>query len=76
MTHDATVVSSDSQSVIHLIKNDTYHSKTKHISAKYHFIRDIIAQEEIAVKKIHTLDNPFDVLTKPPPITRFRHCLT
>ena len=37
------IVFSDSQSAIHLSKNDIYHSKTKYISIKYHFIRDIIA---------------------------------
>ncbi len=29
---------SGSQSVIHLAKNSTFHSKTKHIQLKYHFI--------------------------------------
>jgi hypothetical protein len=29
----------DSQSAIHLAKNPTYHSKTKHIPIKYHFVR-------------------------------------
>jgi len=27
------------------------------------------------VKKIHTLDNPADMLSKPLPITKFQHCL-
>jgi len=30
---------SGSQSAIHLAKNSTFHSKTKHIQLKYHFIR-------------------------------------
>ena len=29
----------DSQSAINLAKNPTYHSKTKHIPIKYHFVR-------------------------------------
>jgi hypothetical protein len=29
----------DSQSTIFLTKNPTYHSKTKHIDVKYHFVR-------------------------------------
>ena len=29
----------DSQTAIHLAKNPSYHSKTKHISLKYHFVR-------------------------------------
>jgi hypothetical protein len=29
----------DRQSVTHLANNPTYHSKTKHITVKYHFVR-------------------------------------
>jgi len=70
-----TVVFSYSQSAIHLTKNDTYHSKTKHISIKYHYIRDTVAAGEIVVKNIHTSENPTNMLTKPLPIAKFEHCL-
>lgn len=70
-----TVVYSDSQSAIHLTKNDVYHSKTKHISVKYHYVRDIVAIGETVVRKVHTSENPVDMLTKPFPITKFEHCL-
>ncbi|KAH9304598.1 hypothetical protein KI387_009002, partial [Taxus chinensis] len=30
---------SDSQSVIHLAKNSTFHSRMKHIQLRYHFIQ-------------------------------------
>ena len=70
-----TVVHSDSQSAIHLTKNDAYHSKTKHISVKYHYVRDTVAAGEIMVKKVHTSENPADMLTKPLPIAKFEHCL-
>ena len=42
VSQGTTVVFSDSQSANHLTKNDAYHSKTKHISAKYHYVRDIL----------------------------------
>ena len=58
-----------------MTKNDTYHSKTKHISVKYHYVRDIIVAGEIVVKKVHTSENPADMLIKPLPITKFEHCL-
>ena len=32
-------ISCDNQSPIHLSKNPQYHSQTKHIDIKYHFIR-------------------------------------
>jgi len=58
-----------------LTKNDAYHSKTKHISVKYHYIRDIVATGEIVVRKVHTSDNPVDMLIKPLPIAKFEHFL-
>jgi len=33
---------SDIQSAIHLAKNSTLHSKTKHIHLRYHFIRSVV----------------------------------
>jgi len=65
----------DSQSAIHLTKNNRYHDKTKHINIKHHFIRDVVVVGEIMVEKIHTSENPADMLTKPLPITKFEHCL-
>jgi len=70
-----TVVFSDSQSAINLTKNDAYHSKTKHISVKYYYVRDTVAAGEIVVKKVHTSENPADMLTKPLLMAKFKHCL-
>ena len=72
---DTTVVFSNSQSAIYLTKNDAYHSKTKHISIKYRYVRDTVAAEEIAMRKVHTLENPADMLTKPLSVAKFKHCL-
>ena len=36
------VLHSDSQSAIHLAKNSAFHSRTKHIDLRYHFIRSLI----------------------------------
>ena len=70
-----TTVHCDSQSAIHLTKNQMYHERTKHIDVRYHFIREIIGQGQIAVKKIGTEDNPADMFTKPLPRLKFKHCL-
>ncbi|PHT69837.1 hypothetical protein T459_24941 [Capsicum annuum] len=51
VSQDTTIVFSDSQSEIHLTKNGAYYSKTKHISVKYHYIRDTMTTGEIVVKK-------------------------
>ena len=69
------MVFSDSQSAIHLTKNYAYHSKTKHISVKYHYVRDTVTAGEIIVRKVHTSENLTDMLTKPLLIAKFEHCL-
>ena len=72
---DINTVYCDSQSAICLTKNDMFHAKTKHIDIKHHFIRDIVAQGQVIVGKIHTDDNPADMLTKSLSNTKFKHCL-
>ncbi|GJT73402.1 putative ribonuclease H-like domain-containing protein [Tanacetum coccineum] len=45
-------------------ENPIFHSKTKHIEIKHHFIRDAYEKKLIQVLKIHTDDNVADLLTK------------
>lgn len=54
----------DSQSAIHLTKNQTFHSKTKHIDLRYHWIRHVLEEEHLSLEKIHIDRNPADMLTK------------
>ena len=42
----------DSQSALDLAKNRVFQERTKHVANKYHFIRDIFAQDDIIVHKI------------------------
>ncbi|GKA36122.1 putative ribonuclease H-like domain-containing protein, partial [Tanacetum coccineum] len=44
--------------------NLVFHSKTKHIEIRHHFIRDAYEKKLIHVLKIHTDDNVADLLTK------------
>nr|GEX60748.1 hypothetical protein [Tanacetum cinerariifolium] len=54
----------DNQSTICIVKNPVFHSKTKHIEFRHHFIRDAYEKKLIQVLKIHTNDNVADLLTK------------
>ncbi|GJX29688.1 hypothetical protein Tco_0237767 [Tanacetum coccineum] len=54
----------DNESTISIVKNPVYHSKTKHIEIRNHFIRDSYEKKLIQVLKIHTDDNVADLLTK------------
>ncbi|GJY92273.1 putative ribonuclease H-like domain-containing protein [Tanacetum coccineum] len=54
----------DNKSAICVIKNLVYHSKTKHIEIRHHFIRDSYEKRLIKMVKIHTDHNDADLLTK------------
>ncbi|GKC44065.1 hypothetical protein Tco_1061787 [Tanacetum coccineum] len=54
----------DNESTICIMKNPVFHSKTKHIQIRHHFIRDCYDQRLINVVKVHTDDNVADLLTK------------
>nr|GEU38995.1 putative ribonuclease H-like domain-containing protein [Tanacetum cinerariifolium] len=55
----------DNNSAICIVKNHVYHSKTKHIEIRHHFIRDCFEKKLISVDHIHTDENVADLLTKP-----------
>ena len=54
----------DNQSAIHLAKNAAYHSRTKHIQRRYHWLREKVDDGEFALVNTHTNDNGSDRLTK------------
>ncbi|CAL5417495.1 unnamed protein product [Camellia sinensis] len=54
----------DSQSAIDLSKNSMYHSRTKHIDVRYHWIREVMDKQLLELIKIHTDMNPSDMMTK------------
>ena len=64
----------DSQSAIHLSKNLTFHSRSKHIEVRYHWIREALEMKLFSLKKIHTDDNGSDMMTKPLPTMNFVSC--
>nr|GEZ73520.1 hypothetical protein [Tanacetum cinerariifolium] len=45
-------------------QNPVFHSKTKHIEIRHHFIRNAYEKKLIQVLRIHTDDNVADLLTK------------
>ena len=60
----------DNQSSLKLIRNNTYHSRTKHIDIKHHFIRQL-SQSDFIFQYIPTNEMTADILTKP--LTRIKH---
>ncbi|GJU21012.1 putative ribonuclease H-like domain-containing protein, partial [Tanacetum coccineum] len=54
----------DNESAICVVKNPVYHSKTKHIEIRHHFIKDSYEKRLIEMVKIHNDNNVVDLLTK------------
>ena len=65
------VIYEDNQAAISICNNPTHHPKTKHISIKYHYIKDQISQNKIEVKYCSTDNMIADVFTKGLPADKF-----
>jgi hypothetical protein len=63
----------DSQSIIHLAKDQMYHDISKHIDVKFHFVRQMTSKGIVEIKKIATTHNPADMMTKPIPTAKFNY---
>ncbi|MCO5609164.1 hypothetical protein L7F22_063387 [Adiantum nelumboides] len=74
VTVEMPVLHCDSQSAIMLSKNPVFYAKKKHIAVKYHFIRDVLEDKHMELVKVHTTENPADLLTKGLPGESFAHC--
>nr|GEU40273.1 putative ribonuclease H-like domain-containing protein [Tanacetum cinerariifolium] len=62
----------DNESTICIIKNPVFHSKTKHIKIRHHFIRDAYENKLIQVLKIHSDENVSDILIKAFDVSMFK----
>ena len=41
-----------------------YHSRSKHIEVRYHWLRLVVEQQSFELEKIHRDENPANMLTK------------
>ena len=71
---DLLKINCDSISAIYLAKNQVYHMRTKHIDVRLHFVREILEKGNIELQKIHTKEDPTDMLTKVVPGVKSAHC--
>ena len=72
---NTTKVFCDSQSAINFAKNPAYHSKTKHILIKYHFVRHVVDEGGVVLEKVHTKKNSANMFMKPVTLEKLRWCL-
>ena len=68
------ILHSDSQSAIFLAKNSTFHSKSKHIQTKYHFIHYLVENKLVILEKIYGSKNSANMLTKGITIEKLKLC--
>ena len=52
-----------------------YHSCSKHIEVRYHWLRLVVEQQSFELEKIHTDENPVDMLTKVVPRKMLKLCV-
>ena len=64
----------DNESCIALARHEIMTQRTKHLDVKYHFVRAEWLCKSIEVRKVPSLLNRSDPLTKPMPGNRVRSC--
>ena len=69
---DPTTILCDNISVIAMTKNPVFHTRSKHIELRHHFIREMVNKKEIQLEFINTYDQPADILTKVVPAEKFQ----
>lgn len=62
---ETTLIKTDSQSCVAMIYNQKSSGRTKHIDARYHFIRNQVEEKRVCLKYHPTETNVADLLTKP-----------
>ena len=73
---EMSILHSDSQSTIFLAKNSAFHSKSKHIQTKYHFICYLVEDKLVILEKIYGSKNLANMLTKGITIEKLKLCVT
>ena len=64
-TSELMMIYCDSMVALASAKDPKYHGKTKHIQIRYHFVRDMITQNEVVMRHIPTSKMVADSFTKP-----------
>ena len=68
-----TSIHSDNLRAITLSHDASYHARTKHINVAYHFIRERVASNEVALTYVRSKENPADLMTKALDLSQHRY---
>jgi hypothetical protein len=66
---------SDNQGCIALARDLVVYNYIKHIDVRYYYIRELIAFGKTTIEYCLTGDILADLLTKPLPMTAYKHCI-
>ena len=61
----------DNESAIKIANNPVQHNRTKHIDIRHHYLRGHVANGDIVLTHVGTLDQLADIFTKPLDEARF-----
>ena len=70
---DPIIMHYDNTSAINISKNFVMHSKTKHISIKYNFLREKVSQKMVKLEYIDMKEWIANIFSKPLPKESFEH---
>ena len=59
------LIKCDNQGRIASVKNQVKHARSKHIEIRYHFVREIYADNSISIDYVPANENVADIFTKP-----------
>ena len=68
---EPTKIFCDNMSAIALSKNPVFHGRSKHIDIKFHYIRNLVKDREIALMFCKSEDQVADIFTKPLKVEAF-----
>ncbi|RVW84529.1 Retrovirus-related Pol polyprotein from transposon TNT 1-94 [Vitis vinifera] len=71
--NEATYLLCDNKSAIAIAKNYVFHSRTRHIAVKYHFIKEAISDGEVQLMYYKSEEQVADIFTKALPLEKLVH---
>ncbi|KAL6327560.1 hypothetical protein AAG906_021850 [Vitis piasezkii] len=71
--NEATYLFCDNKSAIAIAKNYVFHSRTRHIAVKYHFIKEAISDGEVQLMYCKSEEQVADIFTKALPLEKLVH---
>ena len=71
--NEPTIIHCDDTTIVKISKNLALYSKTKHISIKYHMLREKFSEKNINLEYVSMKEKIADIFTKPLPKENFEY---